>query len=38
MGDALPAVKLGTTVVVAAVATGRAHTCATLLDGTVKCW
>ena len=38
MGDALPAVKLGTTVGVAAVATGRAHTCATLLDGTVKCW
>jgi alpha-tubulin suppressor-like RCC1 family protein len=38
MGDALPAVAVGTNRSVKAVATGLAHTCALLDDSTVKCW
>lgn len=36
MGDALPAVALGTAAT--AVAAGRAHTCARLASGAVTCW
>ncbi len=38
MGDALPAVDVGTGRTVVAVTVGLAHTCARLDDGTVKCW
>jgi alpha-tubulin suppressor-like RCC1 family protein len=38
MGDALPAVDLGTGRTAVAVATADAHTCAILDDGNVKCW
>jgi hypothetical protein len=38
MGDALPAVDLGTGRTATAIAAGRYHTCALLDDGTVKCW
>jgi len=38
MGDALPAVDLGTGRRAVAMATGSAHTCAILDDGRVKCW
>jgi len=38
MGDALPAVALGTGRTAAALAAGGFHTCARLDNGTVKCW
>ncbi len=38
MGDNLPAVALGTGRKAVAIATGDAHACALLDDGTVKCW
>jgi hypothetical protein len=38
MGDALPPVALGTGAVVAHVAAGRTHSCAVMMDNTVKCW
>ena len=38
MGDNLPPVDLGTGRTAAAIATGLAHTCAVLDDGTAKCW
>jgi alpha-tubulin suppressor-like RCC1 family protein len=38
MGDALPAVSLGTGRTAAAIATGSSHACALLDDGSVKCW
>lgn len=38
MGNALPPVPLGTGRTAVAVAAGRAHTCALLDNGTVKCW
>ena len=38
MGDALPAVDLGTGRVATVVTAGEAHTCALLDDATVKCW
>ena len=38
MGDALPAVDLGTGRTATAIAAGQLHTCALLDDGTVKCW
>ena len=38
MGDALPAVDLGTGRRATAVATGDYHSCALLDDGAVKCW
>jgi len=38
MGDALPAVDLGTGRTATAVTAGYGHTCALLDDGTVKCW
>ena len=38
MGDALPAVPLGTGRTVLAVTTGITHTCARLDDGSLKCW
>ncbi len=38
MGDALPAVDLGTGRTAVAVAAGADHTCAVLDDGAVKCW
>jgi uncharacterized protein (TIGR03382 family) len=38
MGDALPAVALGTGRFAAEVVTGRLSACALLDDGTVKCW
>ena len=38
MGDALPAVNLGTNRRARQVAMGTYHTCALLDDGTVKCW
>lgn len=38
MGDALPAVSLGTGRTVKAVARGAYHACAILDDGGVKCW
>ena len=38
MGDALPAVSLGTTRTATAVTLGTDHTCARLSDATVKCW
>ncbi len=38
MGDALPAVSLGTGRTVVAVTTGITHTCARLDDGSLKCW
>ncbi len=38
MGDALVAVDLGTGRTARAIATGAAHSCAALDDGTVKCW
>jgi E3 ubiquitin-protein ligase HERC3 len=38
MGDALPAVNLGTDKTAMAIATGYSHTCALLVDGSVKCW
>ncbi len=38
MGDALPAIQLGTGRTVSAITGGAGHTCALLDDGTVKCW
>ncbi|MBI4083652.1 MAG: Ig-like domain-containing protein, partial [Candidatus Lambdaproteobacteria bacterium] len=38
MGDALPAVNLGTGRTAVAVAVGEDNTCALLDNGTVKCW
>ncbi len=38
MGDALPAVDLGTGRTATMVSVGGTHTCALLDDGTVKCW
>jgi alpha-tubulin suppressor-like RCC1 family protein len=38
MGDALPAVRLGTGRTATAIATGMWHTCALLDNGKVKCW
>ena len=38
MGDALPAVDLGTGAVAVAVTSGLHHECAVLADGAVKCW
>ena len=38
MGDALPAVDLGTAHTAVAVSAGEVHTCALLEDATVKCW
>jgi alpha-tubulin suppressor-like RCC1 family protein len=38
MGDALPAVPLGTGRSARQVVAGAYHTCALLDDGTVKCW
>ena len=38
MGDALPRVDLGTGRTAIAIAASRAHTCAILDDGSVKCW
>jgi cysteine-rich repeat protein len=38
MGDALPAVDLGTGRSVRDVATGSQHSCAVLDDGSLKCW
>jgi alpha-tubulin suppressor-like RCC1 family protein len=38
MGDALPRIDVGTQNALTAVATGVAHTCAILDNGTVKCW
>ncbi|MCP3098974.1 hypothetical protein LZ198_08800 [Myxococcus sp. K15C18031901] len=38
MGDELPTVDLGTGRTATAIAAGRAHTCAILDDGAVKCW
>lgn len=38
MGLALRAVDLSPGAVAVAIAAGRAHTCATLADGAVKCW
>jgi len=38
MGDALVAVDLGTDRTARAIATGAAHSCAALDDGTMKCW
>ncbi len=38
MGDALPAVGLGTARRAVAIAANGTHTCALLDDGTVKCW
>jgi alpha-tubulin suppressor-like RCC1 family protein len=38
MGDALPAVSLGTGRTAKMIATGQIHTCALLDNGTIKCW
>ncbi len=38
MGDALPAVNLGTGRTATAIAAGAGYTCARLDNGTVKCW
>ncbi|MGE3466462.1 MAG: choice-of-anchor Q domain-containing protein, partial [Pyrinomonadaceae bacterium] len=38
MGDALPAVSLGTGRTALSVTTGITHTCARLDDGSLKCW
>lgn len=38
MGDALPAVSLGTGRTAVGVSAGSSHTCAVLDDGAVKCW
>lgn len=38
MGDALPAVDLGTNLYAVDVATGLRHTCAVLSNNRVKCW
>jgi hypothetical protein len=38
MGDALPFVDLGTGRTATAIAASRAHTCAVLDDGSLKCW
>ena len=38
MGDALPAVDLGTGLAADAVTTGKEHACAFLDDGSIKCW
>ena len=38
MGEALPAVDLGTDRTAVDVTAGQAHTCAILDDGAVKCW
>jgi cysteine-rich repeat protein len=38
MGDALPAVNLGTGKTVTALVAGGEHTCARFNDGSVKCW
>ena len=38
MGDALPAIALGTGRTATAIAAGANHTCAVLDDGSLKCW
>lgn len=38
MGDNLPYVDLGPAAIAVSIATGYAHTCALLEDGSVKCW
>jgi alpha-tubulin suppressor-like RCC1 family protein len=38
MGDALPAIALGSGRTATVIAAGTAHTCAVLDNGTVKCW
>ena len=38
MGDALPVIDLGTEATASQIAAGRAHTCALLSNGSVKCW
>jgi len=38
MGDALPAVNLGTNALAAHLGAGGEHTCAALADGALKCW
>jgi alpha-tubulin suppressor-like RCC1 family protein len=38
MGDALPAVRLGTGRTAVAISTGEWHSCALLDNGKVKCW
>ncbi|MBC7954322.1 MAG: hypothetical protein H7Y33_00450 [Cytophagales bacterium] len=38
MGDALPAVSLGTSLHAVHVSVGHTHTCAVLIDANVKCW
>jgi alpha-tubulin suppressor-like RCC1 family protein len=38
MGDALPAVELGTGRTVKSIALGQSYTCAVLDNGSVKCW
>jgi alpha-tubulin suppressor-like RCC1 family protein len=38
MGDALPAVALGTGRTAFAIAVGQSHTCALLDDAAIKCW
>jgi alpha-tubulin suppressor-like RCC1 family protein len=38
MGDALPAVSLGTGKIPTKISAGYAHTCVLFIDGDVKCW
>ena len=38
MGDELPYVSLGESLMVKDISAGDAHTCALLMDGQVKCW
>ncbi|HEX4924220.1 MAG TPA: hypothetical protein VFV50_09040 [Bdellovibrionales bacterium] len=38
MGDRLPFVDLGTGMIAIGIASGGSHTCAKLLNGTLKCW